>query len=91
MITKRIIRGCAMPYSSNQELPASVRHSLPEPAQQVYRKVFNSAWRRYPLDARREEISRRIAWTAVKQLYCKFDGKWVPIGEFDWPPRPHVT
>jgi cation transport regulator len=80
-----------MPYSSNQELPESVRHSLPEPAQQVYRKVFNSAWRRYPLDARREEISRRIAWTAVKQLYRKFDGKWVPIGEFDWPPRPHVT
>ncbi len=68
-----------MPYATNEDLPVPVRRHLPQYAQQLYRKAFNSAWRHYPLDSRREEISHRIAWTAVKQAYHKADGIWVPI------------
>ena len=72
-----------MPYATNEDLPNPVRHNLPQYAQQIYRKAFNSAWRHYPLDARREEIARRIAWSAVKQAYHKAEGKWVPIDPYE--------
>ncbi|MDR6350127.1 cation transport regulator ChaB [Pantoea sp. SORGH_AS 659] len=36
-----------MPYSSNKELPDSVRHVLPAHAQTIYQKAFNSAWDQY--------------------------------------------
>ena len=72
-----------MPYLRNQDLPDAVRTHLPAHAQDLYRKAFNSAWRHYPLDVRREEIARRIAWSAVKRNYHKGpEGSWVPIDPF---------
>jgi cation transport regulator len=60
------------PYSSNSELPKSVRNVLPAKAQTIFRKAFNSA-SQYP-EARR----MKIAWAAVKNAgYHKgADGKW---------------
>ena len=72
-----------MPYATNEDLPGSVKRNLPQYAQQLYRKAFNSAWRHYPLDSRREEISHRIAWTAVKRAYHKAQGQWVPIDPYE--------
>ena len=71
--------GDAMPYASNDDLPASVRDHLPPHAQDIYREAFNHAWRRYAGDPRAEEITHRIAWAAVKRSYYKLSGESVPI------------
>jgi len=62
-----------MPYSKNSQLPESVRNALPDHAQSIFRKAFNSSHAKYG------EISAfRIAWAAVKKSYVKgADGKWV--------------
>lgn len=71
-----------MPYARKSELPESVRDSLPEHAQEIYREAFNSAWKEYDEprerrgDASREETAHRVAWSAVKKQYEKSDGRW---------------
>lgn len=72
-----------MPYDSIAALPGSVRKNLPKRAQQIYRRVFNSAWEEYA-DARRrrsgatrEETAHKVAWAAVKERYEKRGGRWV--------------
>ncbi len=72
-----------MPYSSKNELPESVKHVLPSHAQDIYKEAFNSAYDEYkdPKDRRghedREEVSHKVAWSAVKKKYEKSDdGKW---------------
>jgi cation transport regulator len=73
-----------MPYESNRELPKDVKDALPESAQEIYRKAFNSAWDQYadPEDRRddqsREATAHQIAWSAVKNKYEKDEntGKW---------------
>ncbi len=68
-----------MPYKTNAALPAPVRAHLPASAQTIYRTVFNSAWNRYrKTDPRYEEIAHRSAWAAVKRVYRKSNGDWVP-------------
>ena len=68
-----------MPYSTNDELPPSVRDHLPPHAQDIYREAFNHAWQKYKSSARHEEIAHRVAWAAVKRLYEKREGIWSPI------------
>lgn len=74
-----------MPYSSNSELPESVKSVLPAHAQDIYREAFNSAYDEYKSpqdrrgDASREETAHRVAWAAVKHSYEKSaDDKWHP-------------
>ncbi len=67
-----------MPYSSDDDLPLSVRRHLPARAQGIYRESFNHAWRTYQRDPRREEIAHRVAWAAVKKRYRKAGNVWVP-------------
>ena len=73
-----------MPYKSNSELPERVRENLPEHGQDIYREAFNNAWQEYkdPSERRRsesrEEVSHKVAWSAVKKVYHKnSDGRWV--------------
>lgn len=73
-----------MPYDRNADLPKQVTGNLPEHAQTIYRKAWNSAWDDYkdPDDRRgnadREETAHRVAWAAVKNEYEKDDdGHWV--------------
>lgn len=73
-----------MPYDKLQDLPETVRDNLPKHAQEIYRAAFNNAWDEYKDpkkrrdDASREEVSHRVAWSAVKKEYHKNDeGKWV--------------
>ena len=71
-------------YKSNDDLPDSVKDNVPEHAQEIYRKAFNSAWEEYdePEERRggatREETAHKVAWSAVKNEYEKDEktGKW---------------
>lgn len=58
-----------------------MRRHLPIHAQEIYRGAFNNAWTRYADAApeRREEITHRIAWAAVKRKYRKEGEVWVPL------------
>lgn len=70
-----------MPYKSNSELPEMVRENLPEHGQDIYREAFNNAWQEYkdPSERRgnesREEVSHKVAWSAVKKVYKRIPGK----------------
>jgi len=66
-----------MPYRSNDELPLSVRRSLPEHACDIYRAAFNHAFAAYAGSPLQEQTAHRIAWAAVKRSYAKVDGNWV--------------
>jgi cation transport regulator len=72
-----------MPYSSNNDLPESVKDNLPDHGQEIYRKAYNSAWDQYdePEERRenrsREETAHSVAWAAVKKVYEKDEnGRW---------------
>jgi cation transport regulator len=66
-----------MPYSSNAELPPSIRRRLPDHAQDIFRAAFNSAYAAHWNDPRREEAAHRIAWAAVKRSYARLGDRWV--------------
>ena len=67
-----------MPYSSNSNLPPSVRNHLPEHAQDIYREAFNHAYAAKADEADRERRSHMIAWAAVKRRYERgADGRWI--------------
>ncbi|HZX00202.1 MAG TPA: ChaB family protein [Trueperaceae bacterium] len=73
-----------MPYDKTSDLPESVRDNLPKHAQEIYKEAYNSAWDQYDEpeerkgDDSREEVSHKVAWSAVKQKYEKNgDGDWV--------------
>lgn len=74
-----------MPYRTTEDLPDSVKNSLPAHAQDIYKEAFNHAWDEYedPAERRdnasREEVAHRVAWSAVKEKYEKTsDGQWHP-------------
>lgn len=74
-----------MPYKTIAELPENVASVLPKHAQNIYKEAFNSAWEEYKKpsdrrdDASREEVSNRVAWSAVKHSYHKGDeDRWHP-------------
>ncbi|HLO23486.1 MAG TPA: ChaB family protein, partial [Methyloceanibacter sp.] len=52
-----------MPYSSNQELPESVKSVLPSHAQDIYREAFDNAWQEYsdPSSRRGSESLEEVA------------------------------
>lgn len=69
-----------MPYPANKDLPKSVRNSLPEKAQAIYREAYNSAAKSNP-DYDEEKLAK-IAWGAVKKVYKKSDDTWVRAETF---------
>lgn len=70
-----------MPYRTNAELPASVRHHLPAHAQSIYREAFNHAFGAHEGEADREVRAHKIAWAAVKRSYEKVGDNWIPRSE----------
>ena len=73
-----------MPYTSLTDLPETVRNSLPEHGQEIYKEAFNSAWEQYdePHERHqgrdREETAHAVAWAAVKKVYKRVkQGEWV--------------
>lgn len=74
-----------MPYQHRSDLPASVRHALPEHAQDIFKEAFNHAIAEYQDPKKRrdnsdaETIAFRVAWAAVEKIYHKDnEGKWQP-------------
>jgi cation transport regulator len=71
-----------MPYDTLEELPENVKNVLPKQAQEIYKEAYNNAWDYYedPQDRRddqsREETAHKVAWSAVKEIYEKKEGKW---------------
>jgi cation transport regulator ChaB len=61
-----------MPYSSNSELPAKVK-TLPDDVQNVFRRVFNSAYDNHKDESR----AFATAWTAVENGWKKKGDNWV--------------
>ena len=62
-----------MPYISIEDLPKNIQKHLPVQAQEIYKKVFNSAWQEYS----DEPTAFKVAWTAVKKQYEKGEsGFW---------------
>jgi len=61
-----------VPYPSNERLPDNVK-VLPEAAQTIFRKAFNSALKQY----RNEDQARKVAWSTVKRKYIKKGDKWI--------------
>jgi cation transport regulator len=62
-----------MPFSSNAQLPRGVKN-LPEHAQTIWRKAYNSALEEYG----EEDRAARIAWEAVKKSYHQTkEDRWV--------------
>ena len=72
-----------MPYERNADLPKTVRNHLPQGAQTMYRKTYNSAWKQYKDPGKRrgsttrEATAHSVAWAAVKEAYVKKADKWV--------------
>ena len=64
-----------MPYRSNNDLPSSVRLTLPKSAQNVWRSAFNRAYEKHGEDS----TAFRIAWGAVRNAGYQEDeetGMW---------------
>ena len=78
-----------MPYKDVDELPESVRNSLPRHAQDIYLAAYNNATEQYADPQKRrggaslEEVVHKVAWAAVKQEYRKDSRSraWVPRGQ----------
>lgn len=72
-----------MPYQKLSELPDSVKDNLPKHGQEIYKEAYNNAWEQYADpdkrrgDASREEVSHKVAWSAVKNKYEHKGDRWV--------------
>jgi cation transport regulator len=53
-----------MPYKTNSDLPKSITDHLPQHAQTIFLKVFNSAHEQY----QNEDTAFKVAWAAVKKV-----------------------
>lgn len=74
-----------MPFNKKSELPKGVKDVLPPKAQDIWKEAYNSAYDQYQDpdkrrgDDSREEVSAKVAWSAVKKEYKKGDDdKWHP-------------
>ena len=71
-----------MPYSSKNDLTDNVKNVLPDHAKEIYKEAFNNSYKEYKDpddrrdDASREDVARKVAWSAVKKKYEKGDHKW---------------
>lgn len=63
-----------MPFPTNTDLPLSIRHVLPEHAQDIYRAAFNHAWAEHGGE---EVTAHRIAWAAVSVVATRLEIDWV--------------
>jgi cation transport regulator ChaB len=72
-----------MLYGHHTDLPEALQRTMPIEAQELYRTVYNAAWKQYEhtfqeveaLSA--DELAHRIAWGRVKQRFSKdCQGQW---------------
>lgn len=63
-----------MPYTTNENLQDTIKNSLPESAQSIYRNAFNLAYKKTPND----ETAAKTGWSAVKSA------GWVKTSGGNW-------
>jgi len=66
-----------MPYTKNADLPTSIRNTLPDAAQTIYREAHNAAEIKYAIGTK--GIIVWVAWMEVKKKYERTNGKWIKI------------
>lgn len=71
-----------MSYKDVDQLPDSVRESLPDEAQGIYLDAFNRAWDQFAGEENdeeaREAAAHQEAWTVVRETYRQENnGRWV--------------
>ncbi|WP_207457810.1 ChaB family protein [Azospirillum sp. SYSU D00513] len=74
-----------MPYRKNDELPESVKGTLPVSAQDIYRSAFNHVWQECrgmatpaSVTAPTDQVAHKVAWAAVKRRFELIGGDWQP-------------
>lgn len=61
-------------YNSNIELPESIKNNLPLKAQNIWRKIFNNAYKEY----RDDKKAFAVAWSGLEKAgWEKENDKWV--------------
>ncbi len=74
-------------YESIDDLPDSLRSSLPREAQQVYLEAYQDSWDTYEEhqggELGRAAVAHRDGWNVMSKQYAKHPGtgKWYPVDE----------
>ena len=74
-----------MRFETIKQLPVTIRDTLPDKAQEIYRKAYNQAWDEFEEDDHRglnqQGLAHQQAWMAVKQEYVFDLDQWHRKGE----------
>ena len=74
-----------MPFEAVKQLPVTIRDTLPDQAQEIYRKAYNQAWEEYDKEDHRglnqQGLAHQRGWTAVQHEYVFDLGQWHRKGE----------
>jgi cation transport regulator len=74
-----------MQYETVKQLPVTIRDTLPDKAQEIYRKAYNQAWEEFDKEDHRglnqQGLAHQQAWGAVKQEYVFDLDEWHRRGE----------
>jgi cation transport regulator len=74
-----------MRFETIKQLPVAIRDTLPDKAQEIYRKAYNQAWDEFEEDDHRglnqQGLAHQQAWMAVKQEYVFDLDQWHLRGE----------
>jgi cation transport regulator len=74
-----------MQYETVKQLPVTIRDTLPDKAQEIYRKAYNQAWEEFDKEDHRglnqQGLAHQQAWMAVGQEYVFDLDQWHLKGE----------
>jgi cation transport regulator len=74
-----------MQYETVKQLPVTIRDTLPDKAQEIYRKAYNQAWEEFDKEDHRglnqQGLAHQQAWMAVKHEYVFDLDQWHRKGE----------
>jgi cation transport regulator ChaB len=74
-------------YESIEDLPDSLRSTLPQEAQQAYLEAYQNSWDTYQErqggELGRAAVAHRDGWNVMSKQYAKHpaSGKWYPVDE----------
>jgi cation transport regulator len=83
----RADRGKDARYESIEDIPDSLRSTLPREAQEVYLRAYQESWDTYEEhqggELGRAAVAHRDGWNVMSKQYAKHpsSGKWYPVDE----------
>ena len=71
-----------MTYKNKEDLPAHLRETMPDEAQEIYLKAYNKSWQDYDEDEilgkqSQEATAHRDGWNAVKREFAHNEDKGI--------------